>query len=207
MSTAAVATTGRWTPVWASVLGGVALGALDFLWIKVVPFPLGGLGNSSAVWAVVAFVFAYRLRRGPLVSVLGSVVLLVLAVPSYYLTAVLVQADDPGAVWSPVWTAFAVVAGVVFGAAGSLAHGRRQVPALAVPVAVLFAEAGLLAARVGDPNHDAAELLGQAAIEVGLGVLVTLVVRATRRRRAAALLLAAPLAVLGFVLFRVAGFA
>lgn len=220
---------------WGPVVLGVLLGVLDFLWIKFVPFPLGGLGNSSAVWAVAAFFYAYFLGRGWRSGVLGSVALLVIAVPCYYVTATVVQGDDLAGVWSPGWTLAAVIAGCVFGLAGSIARshpgtitesrvenatesragsaaesrgpGAWQVLAIATPVAVLFAEAGLLAGRIGDPSYDTADTVGQAAVEVVAGVLVVVLVRTTWRRRAAALLVAAPFAVLGFGLFRAAGFA
>src|ERR1700745_3326118 len=41
-------------------LAGLLLGFGDFLWIKYVPFPVGGLGNSPAVWAVAAFLLTWR---------------------------------------------------------------------------------------------------------------------------------------------------
>ncbi|GAA0248796.1 DUF6518 family protein [Cryptosporangium japonicum] len=184
-------------------VAGVLLGSLDFLWIKYVPFPLGGLGNSSAVWAVAAFLFAYR-RRSVAGSLAGSIVLLVVAVPSYYLTATLVQGDDLANVWSPVWTAFAVIAGLVFGAAGAVARrtDRWQVAALAVPVAVLFAEAALHLAR---PSSDAGDAQ-HAALVTALGVLLPLAVAASGKRRAAAIGLAVPIAAAGYGLFRLAGF-
>ncbi|WP_178379950.1 DUF6518 family protein [Cryptosporangium aurantiacum] len=191
------------------VIGGILLGVLDFVWIKVVPFPLGGLGNSSAVWAVAAFGFAYRQRRGRRAGVLGSVVLLVVAVPSYYLAAVVVQGDDVSTLWDPLWTAVAVLAGVVFGGAGTAARtpGRWRLPALAVPSAVLFAEAAVLAARLGEPSYETGDILGQALVEFALGVLFVLLLRVKWRRRWAALAIAAPVAVAGFGLFRLTGFA
>jgi hypothetical protein len=36
----------------AAPVGGLLLGALDVVWITYVPWPLGALGNSVAVWAV-----------------------------------------------------------------------------------------------------------------------------------------------------------
>ena len=60
-----------------AVLGGFLLGVLDFVWIKVVPFPFGDLGNSSAVWAVAAFAFGYWVRSGWVRAAVGAAVLLV----------------------------------------------------------------------------------------------------------------------------------
>lgn len=198
-----------WRVALAASVGGFLLGFLDFVWIKFMPFPLRGLGNSSAVWAVAAFLFAYLIRRGWLAGTLGSAVFLVLAVPSYYLAATLIQGDAPSALWDLRWTAFGILAGVVFGAAGTAARrpDRWQIPALAAPAAVLIAEAALLAARLGDPSYDTAESLGQAVIEVGLGIVLVMLTRATWRRRVTALVIAAPFAALGFGAFQVAGFA
>jgi hypothetical protein len=192
----------------ATVGAGVLLGALDFVWIRFVPFPLGELGNSSAVWAVAAFLFAYWLRRGWAAGMLGGVVLLVVAVPSYYLTAAAFHRQDPAGWWSPTWTGFAVLAGAVFGAAGTAARrpDRWQIPALTAPAAVLLAEAGLLAARLGNPSYEADDLVARALVEAGLGILLVVLARTTWRRRSGALLLAAPFAAVGFGLFRVAGF-
>lgn len=64
------------------LLGGVALGALDLLWIRYVPV-LGFLGSSMAVWAVAAFLLTWRVPRWRLPSgVAAAVVFLVVAVPS-----------------------------------------------------------------------------------------------------------------------------
>ncbi|MFG1925425.1 DUF6518 family protein [Cryptosporangium sp. NPDC048952] len=123
---------------------------------------------------------------------------------SYYLAATLIQGDDLANVWSPLWTLFAVIAGCVFGAAGILARrtDRRQIVVLAVPVAVLFAEAALHLAR---PNTSADDV-GHAVIVTVLGVLLTLAVRTSWTRKAAALGVAFPVAAAGYGLFRLAGF-
>lgn len=71
-----------------ALVGGFLLGFLDFVWIRFVPFPFGTLGNSVAVWAVAAFVFGYGVRSGLLRAGLGAATPLVVAVPSYYLAAV-----------------------------------------------------------------------------------------------------------------------
>ena len=75
-------------------IAGLLLGFLDFAWIKYVPYPLGGLGNSTAVWAVAAFLLTRRSRWSLPASVLGAVVMLVVAVPAYYLAAALLQNDE-----------------------------------------------------------------------------------------------------------------
>jgi hypothetical protein len=190
------------------VVGGFLLGVLDFVWIKFVPYPFGALGNSSAVWAVAAFAFGYRVRSGWLRAGLGAAALLVVAVPSYYLAAVVIQHDDWASIWAPtswVWMCFGVLAGLVFGVAGvwACASGWRQTVGVALPGAVLFAEAITLVRRIGDPNHGTAPLW-PAVIETLLGILViTLVVRGSRLRLSA-LALAVPLALLGWAGFAAA---
>ncbi|GAA4601090.1 hypothetical protein BJY16_003760 [Actinoplanes octamycinicus] len=198
-----------------ALAAGVLLGALDFVWIKVVPAPLGDLGNSIAVWAVAAFLFTLRARWTLPVSLLAAVVLLVTAVPSYYLAAALIQHDD----WSNLhdanavlWAGFGVVAGLVFGAGGALARGRGRLPesfrdvALALPGAVLFAEAGLQATRIGNPDYSTGGQAAAMAVLVTLGLGVTAWVAPTWRRRGLVLIYALPLTAAGFALLSVAGF-
>jgi hypothetical protein len=193
-----------------ALVGGFLLGVLDFVWIKFVPFPFGALGNSSAVWAVAAFAFGYRVRSGWLRAGLGAAALLVVAVPSYYLAAVLIQHDDRASIWAPtswVWMCFGVLAGVVFGVAGvwARADGWRQAVGVALPGAVLFAEAIMLVRRVGDPNYGTT-LLWPAVIETLLGVLVVTLAARGSRPRLTALALAVPLALVGWAGFAVASF-
>ncbi|MEV0394221.1 DUF6518 family protein [Polymorphospora rubra] len=193
-----------------AVVGGFLLGFLDFMWIKWVPYPFAELGNSSAVWAVAAFGFGYWVRSGWLRAALGAAVGLVVAVPSYYLAATLIQGDDLAVLWAPtslLWMSFGVVAGVVFGIGGTWARGSgwRQLVGAALPGAVLFAEAGLLAKDIGHPSYGI-DPLWNALINVVLGVLVVVLVGGTNRRRALALAAAVPLAVVGFGAFLVAGF-
>jgi hypothetical protein len=194
----------------SALVGGFLLGVLDFVWIKFVPFPIGALGNSSAVWAVAAFAFGYRVRSGWLRAGLGAAALLVVAVPSYYLAAVLIQHDDWASIWAPtswVWMCFGVLAGFVFGVAGvwARAHGWRQAVGVALPGAVLFAEAIMLARRIGDPSHGT-EPLWEAVIEALLGILVVALVARGSRPRLTALALAVPLAVVGWAAFAAASF-
>ena len=194
----------------AALVGGVLLGVLDFVWIKYLPFPLGQLGNSLAVWAVAGFLFTYWGRWGWARGITAAVVMLVVAVPSYYLAAALIQHDAYANMVNTVallWMFFAVLAGVVFGGAGIVARrpGRWQTPALAMPAAIMFAEAGLLARQIGEPGRGD-EPVWSAVINVALGVLLTVLIADSWRRRAVALLLAVPVAVVGFGLMAVARF-
>ena len=195
----------------AAGAGGILLGALDFVWIKYVPHPLGDLGNSSAVWAVAAFTFGLRARTGWALTALGAAVLLVVAVPSYYLAATVIQNDDLTVLWAPsslLWMTFGILAGAVFGTAGMWARtpGRLQAAGAALPGAVLFAEAALLTRRIGDPDYGTTPLW-PAVIDATLGVLVVVLAAHAWRQRATALALAVPLAALGFAALVLAGFA
>jgi hypothetical protein len=184
-----------------ALVGGVLLGFLDFVWIKFVPFPFGGLGNSVAVWAVAAFLLAWRSRSG----VAGSVVLLVVAVPSYYLAAAVIQHDEVANVVRPfalVWMVLGVVAGVVFGAGGVVARrpGRWRNVAAALPGAVLFAEAAVEVARIGDPSYGVGDQVGMAVLLVVLGLVVTVLVGGVWARRGVVLLWCVPVAAVGWAL-------
>ncbi|WP_127498665.1 DUF6518 family protein [Actinoplanes solisilvae] len=197
-------------------VAGVLLGALDFVWIKYVPSPLGDLGNSLAVWAVAAFLLTYRFRWSTLVSVLGAIVCLVVAVPSYYLTANVIQNDDLSNTYNSValmWMGFGVIAGTVFGAAGvlardPLARGGRLLgtAALGMPGAVLFAEGVVQARRIGDPSYGTGDQLAYVAVVVTLGLAITLLVGRSWRQRGLALLCALPLTAIGYVLLSLTGF-
>ncbi|WP_262283319.1 DUF6518 family protein [Micromonospora sp. MA102] len=191
-----------------AVPGGLLLGFLDFVWIKWVPYPFAELGNSTATWAVAAFAFGYLLRPGPVRAALGAAVLLVVAVPSYYVTATLLQADDLAVVWAPtslLWMAFGVLAGVVFGVGGDWARrdGARQILGTALPAAVFFEEAARFAARMGDPGQPAGAGWN-VTIDVALGILAVVLVGRSNRQRALALAVAAPVAVVIFIGFAVA---
>lgn len=193
-------------------VGGVLLGFLDFVWIKLVPSPFAGLGNSVAVWAAAAFLLTFHARWGMVRSVAGAVVLLVVATPSYYLAAAVIQHDD----WANLgnrnaifWMALGVVAGVVFGAGGVVARtpGRLRTAALALPGSVLFAEALIQARRVGDPSYGIGGPISFGILLVVLGLLITVLIGGDRRSRGLALLYAIPVAAAGSVLLFLAGFA
>ncbi|BBH70298.1 hypothetical protein ACTI_69830 [Actinoplanes sp. OR16] len=189
--------------MWA-LPAGFLLGFLDFVWIKYVPFPLADLGNSLGTWAVAAFLLTYLRRWRMPVAVTGAVVCLVVAVPSYYLAAALIQNDDWSNLYNTVallWMGFGVVAGVVFGAGGVLARtdGLLRLPALALPAAVLFAESVVELLR---PESEPAF----AAVTAALGLLVTVLLVRGWRERALVLLWSVPLTAAGWVMLTVAGF-
>ncbi len=184
-----------------TVASALLLGLVDLLLQKTLPYPVANLANSGAVWAVLAFLLG-RWVGGPWWrSALAGAVLLVVAVPAYYVSAWLIQDDDLAVVWAPtslLWMLFGLIAGVVFGTAGSWAHGsgRRRLIGIAAPGAVLVGEA--LAQR--------AENVSTAFLELALGVLVILLVGRTTRERLIAPVLSLPLGVLAYLGFVLAGF-
>jgi hypothetical protein len=186
-----------------TVVGGLLLGATDLLLQKSLPYPWADLANSSAVWAVAAFGLGTWVRSPWWRAAVAGVVLLVLAVPAYYLTATLVQNDDLANAWSTtslLWMFFGVPAGALFGAAGAFASaaGWRGLVAVALPGAVLFAEALVIIRRDG--------FRWAAIVELALGVLIILAVARTTRSRLTALVAALPLALIGFTGFWFGGF-
>ncbi|MGW3896605.1 DUF6518 family protein [Micromonospora profundi] len=193
----------------ASVVGGLLLGFLDFCWIKWLPFPIAELGNSTATWAVAAFLFGYWVRSGWLRAALGATVLLVVAVPSYYLAAALLQGDDLAVLWAPtslVWMFFGVLAGVVFGTAGTWARGTgwRQIVGVALPAAVFFEEAARFAGKATDPGYSSGAWWN-VAIDLALGVLIVVLTGRSHRQRALAVAVAIPLAAAILVTLALAG--
>lgn len=189
--------------------GGILLGVLDFLWIKSVPYPFAELGNSTATWAVAAFAFGYWVRSGRLRPALGAAVLLVVAVPSYYLAATLVQGDALAVLWQPsslLWMLFGVLAGVVFGIGGTWARrtGWRRIIGIALPAAVFLQEAARFARHANDPNYPPGSGWN-VAIDVALAVLIVALIGRASRQRVPALVAALPLAAIIFFGFALAG--
>ena len=112
----------------AVVASGIALGAVDLLLQRVLPYPWANRANSSAVRALGAFGVGWWLRARPWRSALAGIGLLLVAVEAYYLAAVVLMGDDVRILWSStamLWSFFGVLAGALFGAAGGLSHDRR----------------------------------------------------------------------------------
>jgi hypothetical protein len=190
-----------------AVACGLLLGAVDFALQKLLPYPWADLANSGAVWAVAAFGMGLWVRFPWWRSALAATVLLVLGVPAYYLTAWRWQHDDLSTIWaapSLVWMVLGLVAGIVFGVAGAFATatGWRGMVAVALPGAVLFAEALVLLRRVPRRTDD----VWTAVIELVLGLLIIGLVARGNRQRVAALAAAIPLAALGFAALLVGGY-
>src|SRR6201995_2446069 len=70
-------------------VAGVALGVVDLVLQLHLAYPWADLANSSAVWAVAAFVFAFAATRHPVVGAATGVVVLTVAVEAYYVAAML----------------------------------------------------------------------------------------------------------------------
>ncbi|MFD0782465.1 DUF6518 family protein [Micromonospora azadirachtae] len=197
------------TTALAAVAGGILLGVLDFLWITSVPYPFAELGNSTATWAVAAFAFGYWVRSARVRPALAAAVLLVVAVPSYYLAAALIQGDALAVLWQPsslFWMFLGVLAGVVFGTGGAWVRktGWRQIVGIALPAAVFFEEAARFARRTNDPNYPSG-YWWNVAIDVALAVLIVALIGRTFRQRALALVTALPLAAIVFLGFTLVG--
>ncbi|MEU4419970.1 DUF6518 family protein [Actinoplanes sp. NPDC024001] len=190
---------------------GFLLGFLDYLWIKYLPSPVGDLGNSLATWAVAAFLLTYLHRWRLPAGIASAIVCLVVAVPSYYLAAALIQNDDWSNLYNTtalMWMGFGVVAGVVFGGGGVLARtsGMLRLPALALPAAMLFAEGVVNLRRISDPSYGAGEQGAYASLVFVLGLLITMLVGRTWRDRLLALAWSVPLTAGGWLLLTFASF-
>jgi uncharacterized protein DUF6518 len=187
-------------------LAAVALGGLDLLLQKILPYPWANLANSSAVWAIAAWALGRWVGTPRWLAAAAGATLLVLAVPSYYLAATIFLNDDLTMIGQPaalLWMAFGLLAGVVFGFGGSLAlsAGWQRIVGIALPGAVLFAEA---LARVAARND--ADQRQTAIIEAALGVIIVMALGRTLRGRLLAILATVPWALVGFVAFWVGGF-
>ncbi len=214
---ALVVISSRLTLALTAVAAGALLGPGDLLAQRALPYPWANLANSSAVWALAAFAIgawtANRRERPGAWPAAAAVVLLLVAVETYYVAAVLFLDNSTSQLWAPTtlfWLGLAVVAGATFGTAGGWSReraGLRRALGAALPTAVLLAEAGLLATR--PDNGDAAyrtDNLQTAAIEAALAVLCLLVAARDTRQRVHALAMSLPLAATALAAFRLAGF-
>jgi hypothetical protein len=200
--------------LWATaIVGGLLLGPIDLLAQRTLPYPWANLANSGAVWAIGAFGIGAWARTGRWRPAAAGAVLLLVAVESYYLAATLVQDDALSNLWTAttlLWLLFALLAGTVFGTAGAWSRGSNRwlrIVGLALPGAVLLAEAGVLAFRSG--NGDAAyrtDSLQTAAIDAALGILLAPLLGRSTRQRLEGLAASVPLAMVGFGALVVAGF-
>lgn len=168
-----------------AVLAGLALGVGDLWAMTHLPYPWANLANSSAVWAVAAFVLGSALRTDPARAAVGGAVLLVVAVESYYGFATAFDLSGLSTMWSAharMWLVFGVVAGVAFGVAGAWTGGRvrwQRVVGVAAAAGVLLGEALHTQRRLDLLDGTfRTELAGTAVL---LSVLALVVLLATAR--------------------------
>ena len=170
-----------------ATVAGLLLGPLDLLAQTTLPYPWANLANSAAVWALVAFAVGATVWPAAKSAVAG-LVLLPIAVETYYLAGVVVRHDSTTTLWSAttgLWLVIAVVVGPLFGfAGGGLRSSRRAIrfAAAACAGSVFLLEAVAILAR----SHVAGGSDGSgqtAAIEIALAVAVPLIALAAARRR------------------------
>jgi uncharacterized membrane protein YjjB (DUF3815 family) len=174
-----------------SALLGALLGFGDLLLQKSLPYPWANLANSSAVWALAAFMMGAWASGGWLRAAVAGVVLLVVAVETYYVAAALVQNDDLANGWSTTsltWLALALLAGLVFGVTGAWSRHRRRIlrfSSYASLSAVFILESLLILGRSTN-NSTAAnhlELFYTASLEAGLSLAVPTILFLRNRNR------------------------
>jgi Family of unknown function (DUF6518) len=177
-----------------AVIAGALVGFCDVLLQKWLPYPWANLANSGAVWAVAAFLIGAWVHDQWQRSALAGIVLLIVAVECYYVTAAIVLNDNLANAWSKtafVWLALGVAAGAVFGIAGAWSRSPRRVPRVlgyASLTAVFGLEALLVLGRSTNADettiHNHLDLFYTAAIEVGLAVAVPVGIILFNRRAA-----------------------
>jgi hypothetical protein len=134
----------------AAVVAGAALGVADVAW-SVRGGPLWtAIGNSCAGWAMAAFVLGFLLRLDVFRSAVAGVVMLAVAVETYYAAAWQVLGSSRSIMTSDValtWLVLAVLVGAPLGAAGGMAASSRS----RVLAAVGFAAGAAI--PLGDALH------------------------------------------------------
>ena len=134
----------------APVTAGTALGVGDLAVMTHLAYPWANLANSSAVWAIGAFLLGAVMRTDPVRAAVAGVVMMVVAVEAYYGYAALLNLDGVATIWSAharMWMIAGVVAGVVFGVVGSWTSGYvwwQRVVGSAAGAGVLIGEALLI---------------------------------------------------------------
>ena len=178
-------------PLVGAILGGVLLGLSDLLAQNTLPYPWANLANSAAVWALGAFVIGAWSRGRLRSTAAAGMVLLLVAVETYYIAAVAFLHDSVTALWSEttaLWLVLAVFVGQIFAVAGSLIHSRRpgiRFAAAGFAGSIFIVEAIARLTRSPGGNSSGHEI-HTALIEIALAVVVWLVLLAatlTRRAR------------------------
>jgi hypothetical protein len=164
----------------AALAGGLLLGVMDLVAQRSLAYPWANLANSGAVWAVGAFAIGMWVGPWATRASLAGAVLLVVAVESYYLSAVVIQVDDVSTLWtesSLVWLALGVLVGALFGVSGAATRRPHTWArtAGASPLALVFlAEAvHILSRPAGARAHSDFQT---ALIEFGLAIVLPMIV-------------------------------
>jgi hypothetical protein len=170
-----------------AAVAGLLLGPLDLLAQTTLPYPWANLANSGAVWALAAFVLGATLRPAA-ASAAAGIVLLPIAVESYYLAGVIFRHDSTTTLWSSttgLWLVLAVIVGPLFGLAGGAVRSPRRAARLAAVACVgstfLLEAFAMLARSHGDGGSNHARQT--AVIEIALAVAVPLITLALTRHR------------------------
>lgn len=196
------------------VLAGLALGVGDLVVMTHVDYPWANLANSSAVWAVGAFVLGAALRTTPERAAVAGAVMLVVAVEAYYGYAAVHDLAGWETLVSPVartWSVFGVIAGIVFGVAGAWTTGSvwwQRVLGAATGGGVLLGEAlhtWTSTSRAEGPFQ--ASLDRTAWLMLALGVLTVVLSARTPRVALPAATLAVPTALFCAAAFTAVGIA
>ncbi|MDI5961221.1 DUF6518 family protein [Streptomyces sp. SL13] len=198
-STPAPATREASVRAWAgSVAGGLLLGVLTNLAQGWLPGAWNQIANSGAVWTVAAFV-AGALVTGRVTLAVRAVagLLAELAVVVGYYGYAEFGRHGIGSLYAPlIWTVMALVAGPLFGIAGTWWRRepdvRRRIAGLAA-LAGVFGQEGLRYAWV---LHYAA----QAWACLGCVVVLSLALARTHRERPLTLLAAVPFSLVAYVI-------
>jgi hypothetical protein len=116
---------GRW--LWpTTIAAGLVIGALSVLPYAYVTGPLHVLGNSAAVWLLIAF-FVGILAGSPRRGAVGGAVTLLAVVTGFFVAMQLLYPADSFGRTAVFWLVAAVIGGPVFGWFGALWH-RGDVP-------------------------------------------------------------------------------
>ncbi|MFL6160453.1 MAG: DUF6518 family protein [Marmoricola sp.] len=196
------------------VVAGLGLALLDLVAMTHLGYPWANLANSSAVWAVGAFVLGASLRTEPHLAASAGIVMMVVAVESYYVFAILGGLAGPDSLWSSgtrTWLVLGVVAGAVFGTAGAWTTGSswwRHVLGAAVGGGVLIGEAlhtGLNLEQASGPFHT--DLVRSSGLLVLLGCLLVAGTARTPRVMVPAAIVTVPVALFSAMAFAAVGIA
>ncbi|MCW2783624.1 MAG: hypothetical protein JWP74_141 [Marmoricola sp.] len=210
LSTTVLADVGRLLVI--PTVAGLALSLGDLVTMTHVAYPWANLANSSAIWAIGAFVLGAALRTDPARSAVAGVVMMLVAVESYYGFAVLFDLGGLQSLWSntaQTWLVFGVFAGVVFGIAGAWTSGTvwwQRVLGAAAGGGVLIGEALHTRMHLGLTLGGFRNELNESAVLMAvLGVALVVATSRSPKVLIPAMLLTVPTAMFCAAAFSAAG--